>query len=119
MASPFSIFRKNQKVMLGVLTILAMFAFLFIPVWMELMGTHKDVNPVAVKTSKFGDLRDNEVKGMVEMHHRVLAILAEVMQRTGIPPSLAGRMLEARFGPATAEGVVTNWVLRDTPSKWA
>ncbi len=111
MASPFSIFRKNQKVMLGVLTILAMFAFLFIPVWMELMGTHKDVNPVAVKTSKFGDLRDNEVKGMVEMHHRVLAILAEVMQRTGIPPSLAGRMLEARFGPATAEGVVTNWVL--------
>ena len=97
--------------MLGVLTILAMFAFLFIPVWMELMGTHKTDNPVAVTTSKFGDLHDRDLSSMLETHRRVLAVLSDVMQKTGIPPSMLGRMLEARFGPATPEGVVTNWVL--------
>ena len=39
MASPFSIFRKNQKVMIAVLTILAMFGFVFLPtVIMERTG---------------------------------------------------------------------------------
>ena len=35
MASPFSIFRKNQKVMLAVLTLLAMFAFVFLPIVLQ------------------------------------------------------------------------------------
>ena len=38
MSSPFSIFRKNQKVMLAVLTILAMFGFILLPTILQLMG---------------------------------------------------------------------------------
>jgi len=111
MASPFSIFRRNQKVMLAVITILAMFAFVFLPIFMEQMGSSKVVNPVAVKTAKYGDLREREVHDLVEEHHRVLAVLTEVLQMAGAPPSIAGRMLEASLGPANMENVVNSWLL--------
>ena len=54
MASPFSVFRKNQKLMLAVLTILAMFGFVFLPIVLQNMGGEAAVNPVVVKTSKYG-----------------------------------------------------------------
>jgi hypothetical protein len=111
MASPFSIFRKNQKAMLAVVTILAMFAFVFLPIFMEQMGSSKVQNPVAVKTTKYGDLHERDVRNLVEEHHRVLAILTEVLQMAGAPPSLAGRILESSLGAANMENVVNSWLL--------
>ena len=111
MASPFSIFRKNQKVMLAVITILAMFAFVFLPIFMDQMGSTRAQNPVAVKTSKYGELHESSIENFLEDHRKVLATLTEVLQMAGAPPALAGRILEASFGPATMENVVNSWLL--------
>ena len=111
MASPFSIFRKNQKVMLAVITILAMFAFVFLPIFMEQMGSSKTQNPVAVKTSKYGDLHESDVRNLVDEHHWVLGILTEVLQKAGLPQGYAQRIMEANLGPADPQSVVNNWLL--------
>ena len=111
MASPFSIFRKNQKLMLAALTILAMFGFVFLPIFMDQMSSTKAQNPVAVETSKYGDLREREIGTLMEKHRRVLATLTELMQMAGASPSLAGRILEGSLGPASMENVVNNWLL--------
>ena len=59
MASPFSIFRKNQKVMMALLGVLAMFAFVFLPDHhADTWGRGRSSNPVVVKTSKYGDLQE-------------------------------------------------------------
>ncbi len=111
MASPFSIFRRNQKTMLAVITILAMFAFVFLPIFMQQMGSTKSQNPVAVKTSKYGDLHDSDVRNLVDEHHLVLGILSEVLQRAGLPQGAAQRELANTLGPANAQDVVNNWLM--------
>ncbi len=111
MASPFSVFRKNQKVMIAVLGVLAMFAFVFIPIIMEGMGSRTVVNPVVVKTSKYGDLREYDLDALRRQRQQILGVLSDVMQISGAPPSLARQWLEARIGPATEESVVNTWLL--------
>jgi hypothetical protein len=111
MASPFSIFRKNQKVMIAVLGVLAMFAFVFIPIIMEGMGSRTIRNPVVVKTSQFGNLHEYNIRNLQSERHRVLGVLNEVMQIAGTPPALAKQWLEARIGTASEESVVNSWLV--------
>ena len=111
MASPFSVFRKNQKLMLAVITILAMFAFVFLPILMDQMGSAKVQNPVAVKTSTYGDLHEHSLRVMLDDHRRVVATLTELMQMAGVPATMAGRIVESSFGRPTMETVVDNWLL--------
>jgi hypothetical protein len=57
MASSFNIFRKNQKLMLAILTLLAMFAFVFLdPIFRYLGSNQAAPNPVMVET-KYGPLK--------------------------------------------------------------
>jgi len=111
MASPFSIFRKNQKMLLVAATLLAMFGFVFIPIIMDQMGGRTIANPVAVETSEFGDLRDSNVEHLRKQRQKVLSVLSTVMQMSGVHPVMVSQFLEARFGPATEESVVNSWLM--------
>jgi hypothetical protein len=101
--------------MLALLTILAMFAFVFIPILMQGMGGSARVNPVVIHTSKYGDLPESEVAALRQQRSRVLNVLSEVMQEsmqgTGISPTMVRQWLESRIGPATEESVVNGWLL--------
>lgn len=110
MASPFSIFRKNQKLMIAVLGVLCMFAFVFIPIMMEMMGSRPTANPVVV-TTKFGELRESDLHSLVTQRRKVTAILADLLQMAGNHPAMVQQWVEYRLGPTTEENVVTNWVL--------
>jgi hypothetical protein len=110
MASPFSIFRKNQKLMIAVLGVLCMFAFVFLPIVMESMGSRSVVNPVVV-TTKFGDLRESDIHSLVTQRRKITAILTDVLQMAGAPPTIAHQWVESRIGPPTEDAVVTSWVL--------
>ena len=111
MASPFSVFRKNQKAMMAVITILAMFAFVFIPILMEQIGSSKVENPVAVKTSAYGDLHERDLRVLLDDHRRVLSTLTDLMQMGGVPAGMATRIVDSGFGHPTMETVVENWLL--------
>jgi hypothetical protein len=62
MASPFSIFRKNQKVMLAGITILAMFAFVFVSPWGRgSNGPAAGAAGTPVATWKFGTIYRSDI----------------------------------------------------------
>ena len=115
MASPFSIFRKNQKLMLAVLTLLAMFGFVFIPIIMQGMRGTTRTNPLVVKTSKFGDLHESNIRTMLIEAQKVRTVLTELgraaLLSTGQNPGYAELEVEMRFGPATEEAAVNNWLM--------
>lgn len=112
MASPFSIFRRNQKFMLAALTILAMFGFVFLPILGDSLGLRSDgpVNKTVV-TSKYGELRESDVSALLQEHRRILGVLTDVRQMSGEYPLLARQRAEAILGPATEEQVINAWLL--------
>lgn len=65
MASPFSVFRKNQKVLMAVFGVAAMIAFVFLSPLAQYMGGGRPEggNPVVVET-KYGDLKASELDGL-------------------------------------------------------
>jgi len=111
MASPFSIFRKQRKLMIAVLTLLAMFAFVFIPILMERMGGQAVRDEVVASTVKFGNLRQSDVAALIHQRQRVLGVLTDALQMSSPNPRMVRQFLEAVFGPATDEAVVNSWLL--------
>ena len=109
MASPFSVFRKNRKLMLAVLTILAMFAFVFSPLF-DKVGSHARQDTVAV-TSKYGELHESDLQSLRNQHNRILGVLTRVIEAVGVPPAYARQYAEGMFGPSTDESVVETWLL--------
>lgn len=64
MASPFTVFRKNQKVLLAIVAITAMVAFVFLDPLMKYVGrTTKVENPVVVET-RYGELTHGQLEGL-------------------------------------------------------
>jgi len=110
MASPFSIFRKNQKAMLAFLTLLAMFGFVFIPIIMQGMRAQTRKDPVAVKTSKFGNLKESNISRMRTDRQKVRTVLTELGQRAGLNPGFVEQYLDLNFGLATEAAVVDTWL---------
>mgnify|MGYP001822957942 CR=1 FL=1 len=72
MASPFAVFRKHQKWMIATLGLMAMIAFVFLPIIMKRMEGGSGQNRVVVATKKFGDLRDYDMWALVAQRQRVL-----------------------------------------------
>jgi hypothetical protein len=110
MASPFSIFRRRQKVMIAALGVLTMFAFVFIPIIMQGMGGQTQTDPVAVKTTKFRNLRESELDELMKRRRKVRLVFAELGARAGMDPSRAEAFVEYFIGPATEEAVVDTWL---------
>ncbi|MEN6557534.1 MAG: hypothetical protein ABFC54_05065 [Thermoguttaceae bacterium] len=111
MASPFSIFRKNQKLMLALLTLLAMFGFVFLPAILEGMGGRTIQNPVVVHTKQFGDLNEHDLQTLVRQKRQVLSALTVVLQSLNVPANMAQQWLESQLGSGTEESVATMWLL--------
>jgi hypothetical protein len=101
MASPFSVFRKNQKVMMAGVTILAIVAFVFLsgPAMRGLGGSGNDA--AVVRTTKFGNvslsqlrlLRENRVifnsflasvRGILDANHQPLGNVSQVASVIGL-----------------------------------
>ena len=58
MASPFSIFRKNQKVLMAAATLLSIVAFVFLtgPMMNSFSGSGARRDEIVARTSKFGNV---------------------------------------------------------------
>jgi hypothetical protein len=69
MASPFHVFRKHQKVMLAAITILAMFAFVFVSPFARFGGGTANRQQQVYATWEFGDITRSEVDQRVAMRY--------------------------------------------------
>ena len=87
MASPFKVFRKNRKTMYAILTIVVILGFVIIPAILESgknWQTTKD--PVVVRTTKYGDLKQSDLQNMRSRHDRLVRVFSSLLFRaTGIP----------------------------------
>ena len=111
MASPFSIFRRNQKAALAVLTLLSMFGFVFIPIIMQGMGGGGTTDPVVVKTSAFGNLHQSDLQRLRGTKQAVQRVLMQLGQDAGVPSWAIQQALEQEFGGTTDEMVVDGWLM--------
>jgi hypothetical protein len=117
MASPFTIFRKHQKVMLAAVTILCMFGFVFAPYILEILGLRQNVNPVVVTTTAFGKLTQADLSVMIQQHQRIIGILqdaviqAEPNMRSPEWMKMLQNRLQNMFGADTEAAIVEWWLM--------
>jgi len=111
MASPFSVFRRHQKVLLATLGLAAMISFVFLGSISQIIGERGSTNPVVVRTSKFGKISQDELRMMISQRMRVLGVLSEAMASGGRNPGLARQYLEMLIGESTEQSVVDTWLL--------
>ncbi len=79
MASPFAVFRRNQRILLAVSGITAMIAFVFLdPIFKMLGGPEASVNPLVVKTN-YGNYRRFELDAVVRQRRLVEYFLQRVV----------------------------------------
>jgi len=109
-------FRKHRKVMLAVLTLLAMLSFVFLPTIMELMGTRGGRgNPVVVKTTKYGSLNERQLEMLLRQRQRLytfLRQLAEMVRAKGGRGEAVREALSMFAGaPASEEAAIDDWLL--------
>jgi hypothetical protein len=84
-ASPFAVFRRNQRVLLAVVAISAMIAFVFLDPVMKYVGgnARRLDNPIVVET-KFGALTHGQLESMRASRELVDRFLRAVTQETVI-----------------------------------
>ena len=73
MASPFSIFRKNQKMMIAVLTRSRDVRFVFLPTVIKLMGGRETADPVVVKDHQVRQPASSDLQALQREHMLVLS----------------------------------------------
>lgn len=140
MASPFAIFRKNQKVMMAALTVLAMVAFVVADAFdWQGRGGGPGEDPVVVQTDYFS-LNESGLRQAMADRELVLSYAAQVLaslleqqqlqqMRTQLPQipleqlrqflpvdriiTQASEIAVNRFGPASERSVVDTAVLAD------
>ncbi len=110
MTSPFQVFRKNQKMWVAGLVILAMFGFVFLPTILETMGGRGGSNPVAFE-SKYGDLHESQLHNLRERHLATMGILGDLLRQPGVSASDIQQWLKNRFGGSTLDDVADSWLL--------
>ncbi len=111
MASPFTVFRKNQKTMMAAACLLAIIAFVFLPVVMDRMGSQTVRNAVVVETAAFGDLREWDVSNLRRQRQELLAVFSNVLQAVGLSQNQTQQWLETQIGNTTEQSVVNSWLL--------
>jgi hypothetical protein len=82
MASQFHVFRRNQKTILAVVTLMAMFAFVFLDPLLKLLGDNRAVaDPVEAET-KYGELRRSTIQQLTTKRQLVETFLKHLAFRT-------------------------------------
>ncbi|MEZ6071212.1 MAG: SurA N-terminal domain-containing protein [Pirellulales bacterium] len=109
MASPFSIFRKNQKLMLVILGVMCMLAFVVLPSLMQIMRSGGGGGSQVVVTSKFGSINEAELLGMRRTRKITNKFVAELIALSGeVDPR---RIPAEPLGSSSEEDVVTTMLL--------
>lgn len=118
MASPFKVFRKNQKAALAILTVVAMGGFVVLPPILQIMGGRGN-QPAArrdvVSTTRYGNLDAYEMHQLRQDRGAVRSFLAGVeylvreKQRNSQAQTVAQTLL-MRLAP-TDESIVETWLL--------
>lgn len=103
MRSPFTIFRKHQKLFLATLALLAMIAFVFLsgPVFDALTTGHAR-NPVVVRTHRYGTLTELELANLLRQQNVVRSFFERLYWRMG---------LRLPVEVPSEESVVNMWIL--------
>ncbi|MDZ7616883.1 MAG: hypothetical protein U1E05_07765, partial [Patescibacteria group bacterium] len=110
MASPFTIFRRHQKVMIAALTLLAMFAFVVLDPLLDHIGGGASSDPVVVTTRAYGDLNETDLQSLIRQRQLVLNVMEQVLLNGGMHPAIVRYWVEQGFGPPTEESVVQTWL---------
>jgi hypothetical protein len=116
MASPFSVFRKRQKLMMALLCLMAMIAFVILPNISDMMGGGKSQqkDAVVVKTKAFGNLRRSDIDRMRWNKQKVLSVLTgtleDAIQRMGGGAVQVAAAVRADFGSTSEEDLVATWL---------
>src|SRR5208282_815159 len=113
MASPFSVFRKNQKVWMAGITIMAIGAFVFLtPTMMTSFNASAGRDMPKVKTTKFGNLGQQEFQ-MQLANRRVFMDILQGIANTLVAnkqnPFAVNKVAQV-IGPATEEDVIKKWL---------
>ncbi|MCC6126855.1 MAG: hypothetical protein IT426_17970 [Pirellulales bacterium] len=114
MSSPFKIFRKHQKVLLVVAGLMAMIAFVILPIVLENLSIRQGgANPLVATTTKYGGLKESDMKNLRARHECVLGVLSSMANR------LFGMMdeqsihdgLQNILGDSKEETLVNRWLM--------
>jgi len=119
MASPFRVFRKNQKLMLAFLGVLVMVGFVILPVWMQAMGVRRQANLRVASTTSYGDLQETDLRSLRWRRQAAIrlfqALGQQIIMAQGNPMavSLVLRDLAPDEGssPTSDEALVETWLL--------
>ncbi len=82
MSSPFTIFRRHQRVLLACVGVLAMIAFVFLPNVSSTIGSRTRDDAVVVDTAHFGPLHESDLmnlNGSRELVKSFLIVLADTL----------------------------------------
>jgi hypothetical protein len=120
MASPFKVFRKNQKLMLAFLGVLVMLGFVVLPAIMKTMGQQKQVrSATAATTTKYGDLDRSTISGLRWQRQTAVRFLQSlgqqlaVAERNTMPIQLVFHYMapSGNFSATSDEALVEKWLL--------
>ena len=120
MASPFHVFRKNQKAMIATLGLLAIGAFVFLtPLAMYKGGSWSDGgnkgDEVVVTTTKYGDLNERDLSNMRRESQQLLQFFMNLVsvshQDDPAKVMQYQNALMQFFGNTSEEAAVNTWLL--------
>ena len=104
MASPFTVFRKNQKVLLAITGILAMIAFVFLGTCVQSPTQVQAHDNPTVVTWKFGEITEYEMENRLGMRRILNQFIAQAA-------SLGGQQNAQAIFPESEELIVRSMVL--------
>ena len=113
MASPFRIFRKNQKLWMAGLVVMSMIAFVFLGNAGMMGHGGGGAEEAIVTTTKFGKLGRTQLQVLLE-NRRIfldfLASLGSVLETNKVPTSNIPMRVAQVVGPANEDAVEDKWL---------
>jgi hypothetical protein len=101
MASPFAIFRKNERWMMAIVGVLAMIAFVFVGPLFDMRSSRSaGDDPVVAETALYGNIHETELQRMLASR----ALANQFIQRT--IAAAFGYNAQGYFGPDSEADVV-------------
>ncbi len=112
MASPFSVFRKRQKLWMAITCLLAIVAFVFLPNMGSLLGRGREGQRdlVVVETKKYGDLRLSDLATLRWEKQKVRGVLIELKQALVGDSRAAEMVFDENFGPVDDDRLIDTWL---------
>ena len=110
MASPFHVFRKHQRILIAVIGVMAMVAFVFIPILLQTLGARSSggsPKDKVVTTDKYGDINEQTLSAIRSRKMALVQFLASAIAESGGNPQMIGQLM----GDTSEETVVREWLL--------